>query len=398
MERLEGKYFENTIAALKKVKNAENFELNPAFRAKLRAELVGGADLLAENTEEGGLLDLIGRFKYVFGAVPMLAVFVLVFAQFSNWQVKVPTEQIKPDQMDSTVLSNTQPVEAMEMKMPSIQTFSADSVMPPQEVLDKMWSSRAEIVEIQPENKTVEQPVIDATKTPQLKIKDPQIEVSGSDILKESEVNVNPADTSLAQATTLAIPSDQVTVPENKVETTAVSANPVQNIIPVEQQGRVEDSGKVIEAAPTLMMEKSLTVPTETQTMSLENPTAAADQINVAPALQLDTANADLTVAQKEATTQIYEDTSVRAMMVVPVSLSADKISYQSEDRKKIVSSVLKTFADRDGNLSNDYSINVVAREDGTYKAVLFELGRVTKVVIFTYKEDKLVVLTELNY
>lgn len=399
MERLEGKYFENTIAALKQVKNAENFELNPSFKAKLRAELVGSADLLAEETQESGLLDLVGRFKYVFGAVPMLAVFVLVFAQFSNWQVKVPTEQIKPDEMKGNVLNNAQPIETMEMKMPSIQTFSADSVMPPQDVLDKMWSNQTESVDTQSEAKSVEQSVTsDTAKLPQLKIKDPQIEVSGSDTLKENQSNVMPTNDSFIQATSLIIPVDETLPTENQVEANTANSDSLQNTVPVEQQGRVEDSGKVVDSVPALMMEKTVIDPIDTQIPPVESAPVNTNQLDIASNQKVETTSTDLTVTQKEATTQMTEETSARAMMVVPVSLSADKIAYQSENRTQVVSAVLKAFADRDGSLSNDYAINVTAREDGTYKAVLFELGRVTKVVIFTYKDGILVVLTELNY
>lgn len=388
MERLEGKYFENTIAALKKVKNAENFELNPAFKAKLRAELTGSANLLTENVEEGGLLDLVGRFKYLFGAVPMLAVFVLVFAQFSNWQVKVPTEQIKPDEIKNNLLTNTQPFETLETKSPSIETFSADLVMPPQDVLEKMWAEQSNSSQAQPEFKTVEKPVKSSVELPQLKIKDPQIEVSGSDSLKESQ-------STFVQATSFVVPADD-TIP---AETNLANTEPTQNALPIEQQGRVEDSGKVVEPpVPTLMMQVTNVAPTEAQTLIEPEQPANLNQLDIAAESKItDTVN-ELAVTQKEATTQMTDEVSNRAMMVVPVNLSADKVVYQAENRKQIVYSVLKTFADRDGNLSNDYTINVVAREDGTYKAVLFELGRVTKVVVFTYTDEKLVVLTELNY
>lgn len=376
MERLEGKYFENTIAALKNLKNAESFELNPSFKAKLRAELMAGTDLLAENTEESGLLELVSRFKYVFGAVPMLAVFVLVFAQFSNWQVKVPTEQIKPDEIKSNVLTNKDPVQVMEMKQPSIQAFPAESVMPPREVLDRMWSDQTKTVDAQSQARTVEQQdVTDTVKQPQLKIKDPQIEVSGSDILKENSRFV--------------MPIDETSPVENHTDNTNLYNNSLQNTVSAEQQGRVEDSGKVVESsAPALMMDKTVLV---------ENPTITTNSMNIVVNSKVAPVSAD-TVTQKEATTQMTETTSLKTIMVIPVSLSDDKVTYQAENRKQVVSAVLKTFADRNGNLSNDYTINVAMREDGSYKAVLFELGRATKVVTFTYMDDKLVVLTELNY
>ncbi|MCC6643579.1 hypothetical protein IT411_02415 [Candidatus Peregrinibacteria bacterium] len=422
MERLDSKYFESTIAALKKAKAAENFELKPDFKMNLRAELINRGSGLSLTEEESGIWDFVLRFKYVLGAVPMFAVLVIVMANVTNWQVKIPVKDVSPEQLEK--LNTSEPIHKQtenntsNPERPAIVTFSAASVMPPDDVLAKMWEqpqanqSDAFVSNTQPaqELRFME------GDSANLKITAPNINVSGSQMVKES----------LQSGQTV-----EVTVPTNSFEMsqapdTVVLENPnleqTTPVVPLELNARVENSGEVptqteqqVTVSPTVLPVEDTfstiqfeqkTVPPSSDTAEMKALNVQADLTNKMPVNQMDQGSLELKSAELDYQNEFAQVAPANAvnkmessmMMIAPIYLKPEKIDYDGKNRVEIVKAVESSLADVNGSLSNDYYVKVVELENSKYKVVLFEYGRVKKVVVLAYRDGKLITVTELNY
>jgi hypothetical protein len=161
MENLEGKYFENVIAALKKAREQQEFVVRSDFKSSLRAEMQARAFSMSKQERDvDNWADWILRNKFVFGGVPVLAAVALVAVNSMNWgNIQIPMDQIAPDSMvsvyqadsvnenssgdDVSVIHEDQvsdvnvitKTDVQEKNGSKIVTFSAELVMPPAEVL-----------------------------------------------------------------------------------------------------------------------------------------------------------------------------------------------------------------------------------------------------------------------
>jgi hypothetical protein len=82
----------------------------------------------------------------------------------------------------------------------------------------------------------------------------------------------------------------------------------------------------------------------------------------------------------------------------MPQYLTKDRIVYRGSDSEKVIAAVMKGFADRNGTLSPDYNIQIMLLENGNYKATLFEYGKVKEVLVMTWIDGQLSVVTEIYY
>lgn len=79
--------------------------------------------------------------------------------------------------------------------------------------------------------------------------------------------------------------------------------------------------------------------------------------------------------------------------------LLAERIYFRGELREKLVRAVMLALAGRDGNLSRDYYVNIVASSDGTFRATLYEHAKSrTLLVIAAQRTGEYRVITQVNY
>ena len=160
METIEGKYFENVINKLQKAKADELIFPRESFVAGLRTSLL---DRAAAPSEKLDWSDVVLRWRYALGAVPVLAVLAIVVLNISNTPVSPLIPPLEP--MTSQIQSVSVPQasvyslsiggnEAMSDSAGAlysrkaqnfeIVTFSSASVMPPADVLARARASEDE--------------------------------------------------------------------------------------------------------------------------------------------------------------------------------------------------------------------------------------------------------------
>lgn len=440
MEQLEGQYFEKTISSLKQAKAREQIEIRPEFKAQLRVALENRIAMQMDEPVSNGVnwAETVLRFKYLFAGVPVLAVLVIVATNFNNWQVKIPNQQIVPVVNQESISpkqssqSNLVDIDSLPNKIntldgidlnPKIVTFSADSVMPPADVLNQ---SRQNYSEQTPQSENAPE-----VFSKQLEQSSPEVKLTTPDI---SIYNFTTNDASQIVEGALPVSNNNATfVQENPVITFAfpesdqnnnISASNLNNqdLAPTELNGRVEDHGIVQTTAPaTAAGDSAGSLPVVEQS-SVENVTPLEVQQSVQESTEPQQPQA---MAMKIASPVIVQDSSAEtyidsaqertqlpvansdlrvdafaATSMVPVFLEPSRIYFKGEERERVnvVNALMDGLAKDNGSLSSDYYINVIKVKDGQFKAVLFEYGQVKKVLILGFREGKLVVLTQINY
>ncbi len=164
MIKLSGKYFAETVAKIKESKNSENIRVPKNFREELRAALVERASgQVPEASEAFGLADFVRRWKYVIGAVPTFAAVALVAANFSALQVMFTGPEVIPVVQDTAkeleISDDVEMLSVDEIEPDRIDTFSAASVLPPEEILNDYFNSIKQPVAERP--RFIEMPAFD---------------------------------------------------------------------------------------------------------------------------------------------------------------------------------------------------------------------------------------------
>lgn len=418
MEKMEGKYFENTINKLKEAKDAERIEMRGEFKSNLRAGLVEEAGMLPIKTDWS---DAVLRWKYLFGAVPALAVLTIVAANFANLQVKMPAVELIPQDIGqnvssgvpaNTVVRNENNNKVEPAQSSGIVTFSSALVMPPADVLARARAGNQLESEtptfssegIQPVQNNYQSQPLSFLDNPNnsIKLNPPKTDLFTFD-LKNTEPTVVTIVPSLPQADVLP-PTNIVPVQPNLVGP-SVSTIPADNVsqtdnsIRSENNARVESSQKIETvpvsqitqtppqtagnnnvqtdvAAPTAVVQKAVVVP-----INLVNVDAAklANTTEIKPLETLTTPP-----SQIPSLMDVYVNPVSEAMVKpedVNLALDASRIIYDGMDKPLINALVLKELQDKNGNLSSDYYVKVGKTEDGKLKISLFEFGQVKEII-----------------
>jgi hypothetical protein len=442
MEKLEGKYFENTIAALKQAKNEENITMRSEFRAELRNALEAQALGMPETTGFDWA-DFILRFKYVMAGVPVLAVMTLVAASVYNWQVKLPTQQIVPvsnnntDQQTQLRTEDTSFTQDLQTNLvnqqPALVTFSADSVMPPLEVLleARQRLIKGEVFEIDQLPEITQNQTSLPDLSVQMKVQTPAIETySFLPATSNTEINSNRAsDASLADISMPRFIFNGTRVEFGTINVPQTNEVRTNDQLRTENNARVEVSGQIesqpiqqnlqdnaIQAPLNQETQVNLVPVVETQPLSIESnlivPEATETKMNLEqPDLKLES-NAILTegkgtliedsyidpVEEKTLDNNVDLKLQSNSMMILPTYLEDSRIYFEGEERSEVLIAVKRGLYAKNGSLSSDYYVKVKRLDNGNYKAVLLEYGQIQKILIMGYRGGELTVITELDY
>lgn len=416
MEKLDGKYFENTIAALKKARGEESIQIDPSFSSKLRLSIIDKAANLTVSPKFDWA-DLVLKYKYVLGGVPVLAVLTIVAINALNYQVKMPAN-LTPEsdglaQNTLTKVPATETAADTTESKPSIITFSADLVMPPAEFLNKPPTASTE--------DTV--PAADISNARENKL--PYLFLA----MEMPSLEISTLLTTKQGASGQADLQDNAIVQKGIITDTADSAQKAQNLIIAqeealrqEQNERVEQSGTAlpaplseqkIEDGQTADVETASQTTSAISTKSLPLTTDAVEPVTgelpatlavpltltTLPEVRMQTVQYINPVEEMNQSVDKTNSQYSRSLdMVMSHYLTGDRIIYSGNDRAQVVQAILEGFSARNGVLSSDYSIEVKKLEDESFKATLFEYGRVKEVLILAFRDGKLVVVTELAY
>ncbi len=417
MEKLDGKYFENTIAALKKARGEESIQIDPSFSSKLRLSIIDKAANLTV-LPKFDWADLVLKYKYVLGGVPVLAVLTIVAINALNYQVKMPANQLTPESdglVQNTLTKAPAPDTAADTTSsePGIITFSADLVMPPAEFLNKPPTVSTE--------DTV--PAADISNARENKL--PYLFLA----MEMPSLEISTLLTTKQGASGQADLQDNAIVQKGIITDTADSAQKAQNLIIAqeealrqEQNERVEQSGTAlpaplseqkIEDGQTADVETASQTTSAISTKSLPLTTDAVEPVTgelpatlavpltltTLPEVRMQTVQYINPVEEMNQSVDKTNSQYSRSLdMVMSHYLTGDRIIYSGNDRAQVVQAILEGFSARNGALSSDYSIEVKKLEDESFKATLFEYGRVKEVLILAFRDGKLVVVTELAY
>jgi hypothetical protein len=414
MENLDNKYFETVIMALKKAKATQKIEIRPDFKAKLRSEIESRA-LSMNAPEQTDWSDLILRYKYILGGVPVLAVLALVAVNALNFQVKMPKTQIVPVtgtvSESSAVQSGQTDLSSPETSVlqPKIKTFSADLVMPPAEYLE----NRGGAVSPTQTGTGEISAAISTGNSSYMFLDGLKVQLKYGEITAK-QLPQSSVSTPVQQEVTQNIPAEEIVLPEENGQKTLLTSESALSETPAEKAARLELSGRVEQSGTVTTEHAGEIIPDAAQTAdTLKTDTATQTQLpTVQPLIQAVPVPA---VSLPEVRTEsvnyinpVEEQKLVAPKMTIqtrtlnvetPQFLSSDRIYFDgSAERATVVEVVLKGLSSRNGNLSNDYYVNVVPLENGTYKATLYEFGQVKQVLILAQRDGKLMVVTELDY
>jgi len=471
METLDGKYFESTIATLKKARLNEKIAISPAFKAQLKAGILEKAAKMALPPRPDWA-EWVLKYKYVFGGVPVLAILAIVAINALNFQVKVPRTDIVPETITNTeanqdVGSVTAGTDNQTAGEPAIKTFPADLVMPPDYILEQRALENSTGAVSEPAESSVASGLMFLEgQSGQVKLSVPALKKTTSSQTIATTQATNPA-----TAATSAPGSNGENSAPTSTENTTV---PEQKTVIMESQSRPEVSGRVEQngtATPAPLVE----VTTETVDNSVTAPSTATtspnqvmvpqtatqaptDQSTTTTTTVTTTTNADgttTTTTTVPVTRSLTENpTTTPASSALPVTeqapavtapvsvtpvvlpevrvestdyinpvqemnqpveksglelttavdlvspqfLTAGRIIYTGRNRTQVVAAVETAFAARNGTLSSDYYISVQKLENNSYKATLFENGKVKEVTVLAVRDGKLVVVTEVGY
>lgn len=393
MENLDGKFFEKTITALQNAKKGEQYLLRPAFRDNLRQQILARAALIPQESTPFDWSELVLRWKYVLGAVPVLAVLSIVAINFANIKVDLPQDGVIKENTSlsqeadlkvsnkAVVLNNEAPV------VSDLVTFSAASVMPPDELLKK---SQKNIV-----GNSVDQDK--STVNPQLILDSVNVQILNKEV-PVYKYDLNNGKQDLVVSDGVKIEKVPQVIQENEhIDQKTEQLN--QNV-PLEQSGRVENSAKVQENIPVdIDMTKQMVLPAELQTqqMTLLEDTAVPE----AKTLKVNETSTEQYINPSMEINQISDSVSlnkvVSGVQLANMYLEMDKIEYPERDSKQVLEAIMSAFASYNGLLSDDYHINAVKLDDGTIKATLYQYGQVEKIILFRNDTGRFVVVTEIS-
>lgn len=393
MENLDGKFFEKTITALQNAKKGEQYLLRPAFRDNLRQQILARAALIPQESNSFDWSELVLRWKYVLGAVPVLAVLSIVAINFANIKVDLPQDGVIKENTSlsqeadlkvsnkAVVLNNEAPV------VSDLVTFSAASVMPPDELLKK---SQKNIV-----GNSVDQDK--STVNPQLILDSVNVQILNKEV-PVYKYDLNNGKQDLVVSDGVKIEKVPQVIQENEhIDQKTEQLN--QNV-PLEQSGRVENSAKVQENIPVdIDMTKQMVLPAELQTqqMTLLEDTAVPE----AKTLKVNETSTEQYINPSMEINQISDSVSlnkvVSGVQLANMYLEMDKIEYPERDSKQVLEAIMSAFANYNGLLSDDYRIDALKLEDGTIKATLYQYGQVEKIILFRNDTGRFVVVTEIS-
>ncbi|MCC7432138.1 hypothetical protein IT412_01290, partial [Candidatus Peregrinibacteria bacterium] len=263
MENLDGKFFEKTITALQNAKKGEQYSLRPAFRDNLRQQILARAALIPQESNSFDWSELVLRWKYVLGAVPVLAVLSIVAINFASMKVDLPQDGVIKENTNlsqeadlkisnkAVVLNNEAPV------VSDLVTFSAASVMPPDELLKK---NQKNIV-----GNSVDQDK--PTVNPQLILDSVNVQILNKEVpVYKYDLNNGKQDLEVSDG--VKVEKVPQFIQENEhIDQKTEQLN--QNV-PLEQSGRVENSAKVQENLPVdIDMTKQMVLPAEVQAQQM---------------------------------------------------------------------------------------------------------------------------------
>lgn len=386
MENLDGKFFEKTITALQNAKKGEQYLLRPAFRDNLRQQILARAVLMPQESNGFDWSELVLRWKYVLGAVPVLAVLSIVAINFASMKVDLPQNDVIKE--NTNLLEGTDLQTSNKAAVSDLVTFSAASVMPPDELLKK---SQKNIVG----NNAIDQGK--STENPQLILDSVNVEILNKEVpvykydLNNDKQNLVNSDVSKAKK-----------VPETTKENnySYQKTEQLDQNIPLEQSGRVESSAKIEETVPAgVEMNKQMIMPTEIQTQQ----TNLLKEVVVPEikTLNINENSTDQYINPSMEINQISDSVNlnkvVSGVQLKNKYLEMDRIDYPEKDNKNVLEAVMSAFANYNGLLSDDYHIDAVNLEDGTIKATLYQNGQVEKIILFRNDTGRLVVVTEIS-
>lgn len=392
MENLDGKFFEKTITALQNAKKGEQYLLRPAFRDNLRQQILARAALIPKESKGFDWSELVLRWKYVLGAVPVLAVLSIVVINFADMKVDLPQDGVIKENTNlskeadlktsskAAVINNEVPV------VSDLVTFSAASVMPPDELLKK--NQKNIIGDSIDQDKSNENPqlILDSVN---VQILNKEIPVYKYDLNSDKQ-NLLISDVVKDQQVPEIVQENDDT--DQKVELT-------NKYIPLEQSGRVENSAKVEEIAPAdLDMNKQILLPeaqTEQVQLLQETVVPEAKMLNINGASTEQYINPSMEINQISDVVSLSK--VVSGVQLANKYLEMDKIEYPERDSKEIFEAIMSAFANYNGSLSDDYRISALKLEDGTIKATLYQYGQVEKIILFRNDTGRFVVVTEIS-
>jgi hypothetical protein len=459
MEHLESKYFERVTAALKQARDSQKIEMNEDFRRSLRARLEQRALLFSEQPAEPSWVEWVLRSRYLLGGVPVMAALVLVTMAALNHNVPLDSQmlaetgQTGEQKKVETEFSTEMPVEEPTAQS-RLVTFSAELVMPPAEVLaareaqlkgETVWPELPAETTVSSESEYYfwdgslssvlsvplfenEQPAVTASQLP-TEVAEPQV------------VQVPPSEQTIVTMVRLIEPVNQNVSPEQ----TTQSIQPM----PPEANGRLTDDSSIApEAEPlpavsqpvqedTLSTEDAATVFTQPVTSSQPELTTIANQTvvqeqqlpqnsEIVPVSSVQVPDAYIVVDPAAGTFEKIEATELNVETadsqpeesILPINLDsfqpvstdmqvsevdnqlllAERIYFRGELREKLVRAVMLALAGRDGTLSRDYYVNIVAFPDNTYRATLYEHGNAKTLLVIGDQRGEYRVITQVNY
>lgn len=386
MENLEAKYFEKTISALQNAKKEEQYLMRNDFRDKLRVQLIEKAALIShESTFDWS--EFVLRWKYAFGAVPVLAVLTIVAVNFSNRSIDLP----KSDSLSENSLM-LQQVQFSEENPENnslnndLVTFSAVGVMPPAELLERkneQYDNVANSVEKESEIIfPIDQKVNDLTIT------NTEVTVFSYEIDKLVD----------------AIDSYNLNKKVELINEPDVEKNHNTEVkdFPLEQFGRVEQNAQI-----NMLIQDNVDSKSEGDLQGNIEMNAATEPL-VENVLEQETESLDLSLNVNEnyvdANLEINQSVSKSvmsspdfALQVAPRYLEKSRVvfvDYPVEDG--LLSYVMTIFSSYNGLLSDDYQIEVLKLEDGLVKATLYQFGKPEKIVFMEELKGGWTVVTEI--
>lgn len=401
MENLEGKYFEKVITALQNAKKEERFLMRPEFRQSLRANLLSGS---VSAVDQSGFdwSELVLKWKYLFGAVPVLAVLTIVAVNFYNRPVEiktVPSFIESSYQSEKDAVSNEKTFSDLTQTS-QLKTFSAALVMPPAEYLNKK-AVNAQIVE-DGVNKidsittdsSLNSPTLEeaALKIKPVDLKIDQYDLSNTNqqiILKETRFN----DLDLNQKGELS---------EVERELPIKSVESLENSR-LEQSGRIENNAKIeneqkIEQPVNLNLNEQKTFYVTDESAYSSNEKISQEEVLsqdsdemsddfIDPQLEINSSSSNYLVAPV-----------VTGLQITPKYLLEERIKMsESVNRSEFLPVIMSSFSSYNGALSEDYYIEVSFFEDGNLKATLFQFGKVEKILIINKNSGQWEVVTEIS-
>jgi hypothetical protein len=442
MSNFGGKYFEETIACLIKAKEAENYQMRPAFKVGLREQLINNsADVLPESAGfDWG--QFWSKWKYAIGAVPTFAVLTVVamnaFDQKivmnqpeQTFQTKLQNESAVQDQnpeqfksFDSIGIDSGENSVVANFENEKIKTFPGYLAMPSEEVLRNFRKSED----------GVNLPVMNSSLT-ELKVNDPEtnlnkINFNPPEFIEPADFNDNSLEISAP-----AISINVGNVMENQLFENAdiayeqgAGGSPTTQI---QQEAEVEDlpvggmGGENLNSMTDQAMQLDVGNTLLTEQVSVEEIKADLERENALKQLNeqtIPTVDQDISMEtleqeseravppQPEAMFNVVEEFNSPALYSPEINLNQQfwfnnnalmnegRIYYEGKNRQLLDAFVKNEIVARSGVLSGDYYFEGQDLEEGVIKLTLLEFGRKSKIYILKIEPYGLRVITEVSF